>query len=144
MLEALAFDGFQDDCLLVQAYLPHYEKVFKIYAIGNWFQAVPRLSIPHEVMTSEDCVKFDSQKPFDKSLFKEFDTEVPLDTPLMEEFFDAFYKRVKLRFYGVDIIVDSRDGTYYLVDCNYLPNFRNIEDEVLWPAVQKMIDEFSI
>ena len=142
MVEALSFEGFQDDCLLVQQYVPHYEKVFKVYAIGKWFSPTPRLSIPHAEMTKENAVKFDSQKPFDKSLFTEYDTEVPLDMSLMQEFFDAFYKHVKLRFFGVDILVDSRDQTYNLVDCNYLSNYRNISDEELWPAVKDILDEF--
>lgn len=37
MLEALTFEGFQNEKLLCQRYLPHYEQVYKIYGAGNWF-----------------------------------------------------------------------------------------------------------
>ena len=34
--EALGFEGFQEKLLLVQAFVPHYEQVYKIYGIGGF------------------------------------------------------------------------------------------------------------
>lgn len=61
MREALAFKGFQDKNLLVQAYLPHKERVYKIYGMGPWYRSPVRRSVPDALMRSADTVKFDSQ-----------------------------------------------------------------------------------
>ena len=44
--EVLEFKGFIDCGILCQAYLPHKERVYKIYGIGAWFNAPVRRSIP--------------------------------------------------------------------------------------------------
>lgn len=58
--EALDFEGFIDCNILCQAYLPHKERVYKIYGIGSWFKSPVRLSVPHNLMSSKKVVKFDS------------------------------------------------------------------------------------
>ena len=35
--EAFSFEGFQNVNLLIQAYLPHKERVYKVYGLGTWF-----------------------------------------------------------------------------------------------------------
>lgn len=52
MREALAFVGFRNVKLLVQAYLPHKERVYKVYGLGEWFRAPVRRSIPDAFMRS--------------------------------------------------------------------------------------------
>lgn len=56
MREALAFEGFKDQGILVQAYLPHKERVYKIYGLGPWFRNPVRRSIPDGLMRSADAV----------------------------------------------------------------------------------------
>ena len=46
-----------------------------------------------------------------------------LDLEALGKFFDIFTKQMDLVFYGVDIIVDVRNGTHYIVDCNYLSSY---------------------
>lgn len=60
MRDALDFIGFQNVNVLCQAYLPHREKVYKIYGIGPFFRAPGRRSIPDTLMRSKDSVQFDS------------------------------------------------------------------------------------
>ena len=69
MREALSFKGFQNVWLLVQAYLPHKERVYKVYGLGHWFRSPVRRSIPDGLMRSKDAVMFDSQKKFEADLF---------------------------------------------------------------------------
>ena len=38
--------------------------------------------------------------------------------PKMEKLFSILPSEINLMFYGIDIIIDVRDGTHYLVDCN--------------------------
>ena len=58
MSEALGFEGFLDCNILCQAYLPHKERVYKIYGIGSWLKSPVRRSIPHNLMISKSAVKF--------------------------------------------------------------------------------------
>jgi len=44
----------------------------------------------------------------------------------MKIFFEIFTERMNMVFYGVDIIVDSRTGVHYIVDCNYLSNYADV------------------
>ena len=88
MREALEFIGFKNVNLLVQAYLPHKERVYKVYGINRWFRAPVRRSIPDSFMRSKDAVKFDSQVKFEPEMFTEYDeTECLLDMNLMQKFF---------------------------------------------------------
>ena len=56
MREALSFDGFKDMDLLIQQYIPHKERVYKIYGMGKWYQATVRRSVPDNLMRSKDAV----------------------------------------------------------------------------------------
>lgn len=142
MREALDFVGFQNVNLLVQAYLPHKERVYKIYGLGQWFRAPVRRSIPDALMRSKDAVMFDSQKKFEPEQFSQYDeSECLLDMNMMEKFFKIFSQEFDLLFYGVDIIVDSETGVHYFVDCNYLANYANIPQPELLAAFDSLIVE---
>lgn len=59
--------------------------------------------------------------------------------PKMEKFFAKFPAEFDLKFYGVDIIVDVRDGIHYIVDCNYLANYNNIPQTELIEALDDLL-----
>lgn len=127
MHEALEFIGFKNVNLLVQAYLPHKERVYKVYGLGTWFKAPVRRSIPDHFMRSKDAVKFDSQVKFEADMYSEYDeNECLLDMNMMKKFFDIFPNEFDINFYGVDIIVDVKTGVHYFVDLNYMGNYNNI------------------
>mmetsp|Transcript_18938 Transcript_18938/g.25661 ORF Transcript_18938/g.25661 Transcript_18938/m.25661 type:complete len:150 (+) Transcript_18938:551-1000(+) len=103
-----------------------------------------RRSIPDHLMRSKDAVQFDSQKKFGPELFTEYDeSECLLDMPSMGRFFDIFPKEFDMNFYGVDIIVDVRTGTHYVVDCNYLSNYEKIPLADLIEKVDGVIEQKS-
>ena len=56
---------------------------------------------------------------------------------LMKEFFAILPNELNMLFYGIDIIVDVRDGTHYIVDCNYHGNYADI-------PMPELIREFDI
>ena len=64
MREALAFEGYDGE-LLIQAYVGHYEQVYKVYGVGDWFMPCIRKSLPHSELMSKDAYKFSSQKKWD-------------------------------------------------------------------------------
>ena len=91
MHEAFSFIGFQNVNLLIQAYLPHKERVYKIYGMGPWYRAPVRRSIPDALMRSKDAVQFDSQKKWTADQFTQYDeNECLLNMPMMDKFFSMF------------------------------------------------------
>jgi len=91
MREALQFEGFLGANLLCQEYLPHKERVYKIYGLGSTFWAPVRRSIPDCLVRSKDAVKFDSQMKAEPEMFFEYDeNECLLDMPLCTKFFKIF------------------------------------------------------
>ena len=108
MREALACEGFEGE-LLAQAYVAHYEQVYKIYGCGDWLTPCIRRSLPHSEMMSKDAFKFNSQKTWDNSLYKEYSsTHSRIDMGLVKRFFKNFVKAsgFNVKLYGVDIVVD--------------------------------------
>ena len=71
MREALSYPGYTGD-VLIQAYVPHYEQVYKVYGCGDFAQAYIRKSLPHAEITSKNAYKFDSHSKFDDTLYTEF------------------------------------------------------------------------
>lgn len=142
MLEALDFEGFRNARLLVQAYLPHKERVYKVYGLGQWFTAPVRRSIPDDLMRSAPAYKFDSQEKFDPKQYKEYDeNDCLLDMPMMKKFFEKFPAEFNMVFYGIDVIVDTRDGSHNIVDCNYMGNYYLIEFDELCVEADKLISD---
>lgn len=64
-----------------------------------------------------------------------------LDMPMMDEFFKIFPREFDYVFYGIDIIVDANTGVHYFVDCNYLPDYKNIPTQHLLSAVDDLIED---
>lgn len=52
----------------------------------------------------------------------------------------TFSKEIGLHFCGIDILVDERDGTHYIVDLNYLPNYGGIEKRDLQRAISGFLE----
>ena len=136
--QALNDEGFMNDTLLCQQYVPHRETVHKIYAVGAWWRAPERRSIPHKKVIAGNF-KFDSQTPFEEADFSENGSGY-LNKGLVNEILATFSKEMGLSFYGIDILVDSRDGTHYIVDLNYLPNYGQIATKDLKKAISGFLD----
>ena len=60
---------------------------------------------------------------------------------MIRRFFGAFLKAsgFNQKLYGVDIIVDSRDGTHYVIDLNYLPNYSEVPRKDLQTAFDTLV-----
>ena len=120
--------------------MPHKEQVYKIYAIDKWFFSEIRCSVPDSLMRSAEVVQFDHHVKWKPEQFTEFDpTHNRLDMPMTERLISILAKELDLTFYGIDIIVDDRDGTHYIVDCNYLGKYSGIPMADLISAVDNML-----
>ena len=91
-------------------------------------------------MTSKNAYKFDTSKPFPIDQFTKFDPNLNrLDKAKTDIFFKCFVKETNLNLYGVDIIIDERDGRHLIVDCNYFSSYAKIKNPELVNAFDKLI-----
>ena len=138
--ESLSLEGFDGKVLLIQAYRPHYEQVYKVYCIKDWYNAEIRLSLPEKVIFGSNAYMFDTQIPFDKNDFTEFDPTTDRLNPLTVQFIKAFADFYNLNFYGVDILVEKGTGKHLVIDCNYLPNFLKVPRAELLERLDALLD----
>ena len=116
--------------LLAFPFVPHNGVVFKCYALGDHFYMKSAKSLQ---LHSTESVKFDSQKPMPTAIAgDEVSDELkkkiePSDDELRKSS-EALRKMTGIELIGYDIIRRESDGKLCLVDFNYFPCFRGIED----------------
>jgi hypothetical protein len=59
----------------------------------------------------------------------------------MEAFFKRFVPEFSLSLYGVDIVIDSRDGRHLIIDCNYFSSYTGVSREVLGKALSNLVQK---
>lgn len=115
--------------MLAFPFIPHHGVVFKCYSLGENFVMHKSKSL---VLKTQDKVVFDSQKP----LPTEIDAGAVPDSsssfePTNEELkasSEALRKMTGVQLIGYDLLRRESDGKLCLVDFNYFPCFRGIED----------------
>eukprot|EP01017_Pseudomicrothorax_dubius_P013847 TRINITY_DN1624_c0_g2_i2.p1 TRINITY_DN1624_c0_g2~~TRINITY_DN1624_c0_g2_i2.p1 ORF type:complete len:322 (+),score=84.61 TRINITY_DN1624_c0_g2_i2:789-1754(+) len=140
-VEASTF--FKDSEHIIQELIPHDQEIHKIYAIGMDVRDKVNGSLPNitkEVLHGKDWIIVDSQKPFADQLV--YEKKVPgkkheLVMPIIQLIADVTVNLFSVSIFGIDIIVDSLTGDYYLVDLNYFPGFKGIPDFV--PLMERHI-----
>lgn len=115
--------------LLAFPFIPHNGVVFKCYALGDHFVMRSSKSL---VLHSSEQVKFDTQKAFPESIAgKDITDDVKKLEPTEEELklsSEALRKMSGVELIGYDLIRRESDGKLCLVDFNYFPCFKGIED----------------
>ena len=70
--------------------------------------------------------------------FTKYSDDIECNTEAIQEFFQKFSGFTGLNLYGIDIIVDKRDGRHLVIDCNYFPSYSNVEPDHLLKALNDM------
>jgi hypothetical protein len=84
-------------------------------------------------------LKFDSQVAFATEDFKKFDRTFRADKDKLKAFFKKFVPEFKLSLYGVDIVIDERDGRHLIIDCNYFSSYTGIDRKTLGDAFKNLV-----
>jgi hypothetical protein len=108
-------------------FVPHSGTVFKVYALGRHTISRAAASL---VIKNSDAVAFDSQKPLPETLANTEFTPVPIQ-PTQEELDTiaaALRTATGVELIGFDLLKREADGKLVLVDFNYFPCFRGIDD----------------
>jgi len=126
---------------LVQEYVNHDQKLYKVYVMGKKVHVYERASLPNLPLdiaekTTKDLVRFDSQHPYPQ--LKDFgmsthDEPVIIVTrnvivtpdevmPLVDTLKQAF----GLELFGFDILISSEHNEWLVVDVNYFPSYKEV------------------
>eukprot|EP00980_Cylindrotheca_fusiformis_P008425 scaffold1784_cov116-Cylindrotheca_fusiformis.AAC.5 len=124
---------------LVQEYVNHDEKLFKVYVMGKSVHVYQRASMPNlpaDITETATCdlVEFDSQHPYPK--LEDFGVEdcdskqlsscmtvTPEEVlPLVH----ALKKAFGLELFGFDILFSRERNEWLVVDVNYFPSYKEV------------------
>lgn len=116
--------------LLAFPFIHHHGVVFKCYALAEITVMRPAPSL---VLNTSDGSEFDSQKPIPDSIANgSFNAEaadkIKPSTAELEQISSALQKSTGVQLIGYDVLRRESDGKLVLVDFNYFPCFRQIEN----------------
>lgn len=131
---------------VVQEYVNHSSTLFKFYVLGdNIFHAVKK-STPNSgtLMKSYERnglrpVLFDSLKslPIDTENRNSEDSiscKVDLDFELVKDAAKWLAETLDLTIFGFDVVIQEGTGDHVIVDVNYLPSFKEVDNDIAIPA----------
>lgn len=124
---------------LVQEYVNHDQKLYKVYVMGTSVHVYQRPSLPNlpadiAARATNDLVKFDSQHPYPK--LKDFGVEdcktpqqpAPISVTPEEvlPLVHALKRAFGLELFGFDILLSSVQKEWLVVDVNYFPSYKEV------------------
>ncbi|KAI8349466.1 inositol-tetrakisphosphate 1-kinase [Choanephora cucurbitarum] len=145
MLQLQKYYG-DEDSVILQEFIQHDGVIVKVYVADGQITASTRPSFKNLDQTGE-VVHFDSQ-----TLPKHFETknelsdgldrvflrsdpedihlhkEALLDMDRLQMIADSLYHQLGLTFFGFDVLLQAQTNAYYVVDVNYFPSFKNVDN----------------
>ncbi len=149
-------DGKNDEysrTMFVQEFVPNHESVvFKLYSVGERVAVQKRCSVPEKEKADKNgnnCVHFNSQL-----LSKRYAGELSprtvqqnaapmLPVELSRRIATVMQAALNLSLIGIDLVFDVTRGLYSIVDVNYLPGFKGVENADKWlmtHVVEKVLE----
>ncbi|KAL0490468.1 inositol-tetrakis phosphate kinase [Acrasis kona] len=130
--------------VVVQQYINHDATLYKVYVIGNDTFVQARESIRNFRLEETETITFNSQAKLPDTLITQKNSDLhdsvtfKTITPLLSlekekrEMFDNASKLIcdSLDIYllGYDLVTDSKTGKSFVVDVNYLPGFKGVDN----------------
>ncbi|CAO3608587.1 unnamed protein product [Mucor hiemalis] len=134
------------DSVMLQQFIQHDGVIVKVYVADGQISASTRPSFKNLDHDGE-VVHFDSQ-----TLPKSFETEIELsdnldkvflrsdptdihihkeallDNARLQKIADSLHCQLGLTFFGFDVLLESKTNAYYVVDVNYFPSFKDVDN----------------
>ena len=128
--------------MLLQEFINHSSHLFKGYVLGDTISVAERRSLPNLVAGDAQQVHFNTQEEYPTtedfhSHSNDSDTQNEMVNKwTQEETFAAVRKigerlreELKLTLFGFDVIVaDDGSRDLYVIDVNYFPSYRELDD----------------
>lgn len=111
-------------------FIPHNGVVFKVYSLADTIVTRTNGSL---VLHNSEASEFDSQKPLPSQLINDtFESnkadKIAPTLNELKEISDSLQKATGVQLLGFDLLRRESDGKLCLVDLNYFPCFRGVED----------------
>jgi FMN phosphatase YigB (HAD superfamily) len=132
--EVLQMGEYRDSDVIVQSFVNHYARIHKLYTVGRHVSILVKKSIPSELGKSKsvDYLCFDSQKPFPPDWYDVLEGEEIKEKEINFEFVSQICKELNaelgLNVMGYDFVIQEETGVYYIVDQNYFPGYKHLEN----------------
>ncbi|KAI8981895.1 inositol-tetrakisphosphate 1-kinase [Mycotypha africana] len=139
-------DWFKSESVILQEFVQHDGIIVKVYVAQGQITASTRPSFKNLDHTA-DVVHFDSQtlpKSFETDielsdeLDKVFVREDPgaihdhkkavLDNHRLQRIADSLHQQLGLTFFGFDVLLQTKTNAYFVVDVNYFPSFKDVDN----------------
>ncbi|CAJ1967897.1 unnamed protein product [Cylindrotheca closterium] len=126
---------------LIQEYVNHNQKLYKVYVMGTRVHVYERASLPNlpadvAEKASTDLVKFDSQHPYPQ--LKDFGISscnkspmtrlMPVTPDEVMPLVVSLKRAFGLELFGFDILISSDHNEWLVVDVNYFPSYKEVPD----------------
>jgi hypothetical protein len=120
----------QDFQVIAYPFVPHHGVVFKIYSLAAEITWRPSSSI---VLSEDEVTSFDSQKPLPDGIANanfndEFARSIAPSAEELRALSENLRASTGVQLLGFDLLRREADGKLVLVDLNYFPCFRGIDD----------------
>ncbi|OQR93693.1 inositol-tetrakisphosphate 1-kinase 4-like [Thraustotheca clavata] len=122
--------------IMLQEYINHDGRLYKGYVLGKDVIVSERTSLPNLQENVSSPVEFDTQKAFPTAA--SFDLPVSPKheskgiTQEMQDSIQAIGRAIQrathLSLFGFDVIIESRDQRELVIDVNYFPSFKELDD----------------
>ncbi|ORX53606.1 inositol 1, 3, 4-trisphosphate 56-kinase [Hesseltinella vesiculosa] len=129
--------------LILQEFIQHDGVIAKVYVAGEQIDVSLRPSLINQSQRNE-VIHFDSQtlpKQFDLQAGQDLphvlltgateicrEKEAHLDHERLYRMAEALRQQLGLTFFGFDVLLQTETNTYFLVDANYFPSFKNVDN----------------
>jgi len=132
--EVQTSDIFKEYSFILQEYIEHDERIYKVYVVGDDFQVGQKQSLPN--LTDKGVPKshfyFDSQISFKdhpefSKLSKGYEA-LDIDRDVVNVVSKELNRKLTFSLYGFDLIREAKTGDYYLIDVNYFPGYTGYKD----------------
>ncbi|PYD23738.1 hypothetical protein DND67_30715 [Pseudomonas syringae pv. pisi] len=123
--------------------------IWKAYVIGDSVDIFCQLNLPvfhikRELYKGQGWFCFDSQESFPETNGMNSSPEETLDS--LRQFIQPLIPIVShvlgLSLYGLDIVFDEVEKYYCIIDINYFPSFRGVENcfDKIWTMIRKKLN----
>lgn len=126
---------------LIQEYVNHDQRLYKVYVMGKNVHVYERASLPNlpsdvAEKATKDLVKFDSQHPYPQLKdfgISTFDTapvtrSISVTPDEVMPLVDSLKQAFGLELFGFDILISSDHNDWLVVDVNYFPSYKEVPD----------------
>ena len=114
---------------VVQSFINHGARLYKLFVLGSKFYVVERPSIknfrPGDIHSTIHFDAHDISKPDSSCPLNVMDTDEYLgiepSPSLLESIVTEFRDKLNLKLFGIDVIVESVTGRHAIIDMNVFP-----------------------